>query len=473
LTYTSGKVSLGSTSPLWTALLSVGYLLHVPPLPWAFALGISSWLLLAWVSAALTMQLFPKERHVAFVVGLACLAEWHLAWAALSGLEIALFAFLSLLLIERHAAGAHPVWVGMIGGLLIWVRPEGIVLTGLLIGAVVIEGLVSGWRMARRPRRCRSVAGLVVGSALLWLPYVGLNLALSGQPLPNTFYAKQAEYQALLARPIWIRLWDVVRPPLVGAQVLLVPGFVWQATVGMRQLVGTVRKPSTRDKSGSCAGCQWLVLAWWVAYHVIYALRLPVGYQHGRYLMPSIPIMLVYGMVGTARWARLENGSRVARPLRARLGRVLRRVLVLAWCCLSVAFLVLGGRAFAEDVCTIQCEMVDVALWLRAHTQTTSLVAAHDIGAVGYWSERPLIDLAGLVTPEVIPYIRDEEQLLAFLVEQGADYVAVFPSWYPAMVRDDRLVRVYGTNCPLTRAQGGDNLAVYQINDRGGAAGSK
>jgi hypothetical protein len=131
----------------------------------------------------------------------------------------------------------------------------------------------------------------------------------------------------------------------------------------------------------------------------------------------------------------------------------------------------LGGRAFAEDVCTIQCEMVDVAMWLRDHTQATALVAAHDIGAIGYWSDRALIDLAGLVTPEVTPYIRDEERLLAFLIEQRTDYVAAFPSWYPAMVSDNRLIRVYCTGCPLTRAQGGDNMAVYRLDDRGGAVG--
>jgi hypothetical protein len=305
----------------------------------------------------------------------------------------------------------------------------------------------------------------------MWSSYVALNLAISGQVFPNTFYAKQAEYRALLARPIWIRLWDVVRHPLVGAQVLLVPGFAWQATIGLRRWVGSIYAPSIGDERGSRAGSHCLALAWWVVYHAIYALRLPVGYQHGRYLMPSIPIVLIYGIVGTARWARREHASGVMPSLRARLAGVLWRALVLALCCLSVAFLVLGGRAFAEDVCTIQCEMVDVALWLRDHTQATALIATHDIGAIGYWSDRSLIDLAGLVTPEVIPYIRDEQQLLAFLLKQGADYVATFPSWYPSMVGDDRFVRVYRTDCPLTRAQGGDNMAVYRLDGQSSTAG--
>jgi hypothetical protein len=128
-----------------------------------------------------------------------------------------------------------------------------------------------------------------------------------------------------------------------------------------------------------------------------------------------------------------------------------------------VAFLLLGGRAFATDVCVIQCEMVDVALWLRANTPPGSLIAAHDIGAIGYWSGRPLIDLAGLVTPEVVPILRDEEQLLTYLVERGAAYVVTFPSWYPSWGNDERLAVAYQTDCLVTRAQGGDNMAVYQV----------
>ena len=44
------------------------------------------------------------------------------------------------------------------------------------------------------------------------------------------------------------------------------------------------------------------------------------------------------------------------------------------------------------------------------NTPPDALIAAHDIGAVGYFGQRRLLDLAGLVSPEVIPFIRDEAQ---------------------------------------------------------------
>ena len=63
--------------------------------------------------------------------------------------------------------------------------------------------------------------------------------------------------------------------------------------------------------------------------------------------------------------------------------------------------------------------------------------------------------------------MRDEERLLAFILAQDARYLVTFPSWYPAMiaegVADGRLEQVYQTDCTVTRQQGGDNMAVYEI----------
>jgi hypothetical protein len=489
LALASEAASVGSTSPLWTALLALGYILGLAPHPWSTILGVSFWLLTAWTGMVLTRRLSPGQRSVAPWVGLACLLEWHLAWAAFSGMEITLAAFLSLWLLERYASRAHAFALGAIGGLLILARPEGIVLVALLALALVIEGLPAPRRPGRTWRRIVSaLADLSAGLALLLVPYLILNVVVSGQPLPNTFYAKQAEYRALLAQPIWARLWDVVRQPLIGAQVLLIPGFVWQAFSALRWAVREgqargVRASRTADEGDEARTAVrtlqqdadpvpeppsvvvvLLPLTWWAAYHLLYALRLPVSYQHGRYLMPVLPILLAYGLLGTAHWLRRWRVFHTDGPA---VTRVLGRALALALAVLFLAFLLLGARAYTDDTCIIQCEMVDVALWLRDHTPPGALVAAHDIGAIGYFSQRPLLDLAGLVTPQVIPVMRDEERLLEFILEQDARYLVTFPSWYPAMiaegVAEGHLEFVIQTNCPVTRQKGGDNMAVYRV----------
>jgi hypothetical protein len=483
--FAPGRPSTGSTSPLWTAMLSLGFLAGIAPAWWTYLLGLASWLLAAWTAAMLTRRLFPDQQGAAHWVGIACLLEWHLAWAALSGMEVMTFAFLSLLLLERTAARARPIWLGLIGGLLVLTRPEGIVLVALVALALAADGLgalfaghsrdeggqapVTLWRVLIIP-----LTGLVAGLALLVVPYVVLNATLAGQPFPNTFYAKQAEYRILLEQPLWKRLWRVARRVLVGAQVLLIPGFIAQA---LRELGRTLavlralrtpqpREQTSRDSVPSSAtptgmraqSVVLLPLAWWGVYHLIYALRLPVDYQHGRYLIPTIPVLIIYGVVGTWRWLQRPLPARESWQVADRVGR---RVLVLTLIVLAVGFLFLGGRAYTQDRCIIQREMVDVALWLRANTPPGALIAAHDIGAIGYWADRPLLDLAGLIDPGVIPLMRDEDLLLDYIVDRDARYLVTFPSWYPTMVADDRLEPTYPPED--RRSSERDPMTVYRI----------
>jgi len=90
----------------------------------------------------------------------------------------------------------------------------------------------------------------------------------------------------------------------------------------------------------------------------------------------------------------------------------------------------------------------------------------HDIGAVGYLVDRPLLDLAGLITPEVIPFMTDAQRLATWMAEEGADYVVFFADFSPTysqLASDPGLVQRYCTGYEWTRATGHENMCVYQI----------
>jgi hypothetical protein len=111
-------------------------------------------------------------------------------------------------------------------------------------------------------------------------------------------------------------------------------------------------------------------------------------------------------------------------------------------------------------VAIIESEMVDTARWVNQNTPAEALVAAHDIGALGYYGERQLVDLAGLISPEVIPFIRDEDRLKAFLDAREAEFLVTFPGWYPELVQwADPL---YSTQGRFSPQAGGENMAVYR-----------
>jgi hypothetical protein len=193
---------------------------------------------------------------------------------------------------------------------------------------------------------------------------------------------------------------------------------------------------------------------WMFAHIAVYALRLPVSYQHGRYLLPIIPIVLLYGVVGTALLAEWLK-ARSAKPA----ARLLRQVYVIAIVVIFVLYIPIGAAAFAMDVAIINGEMVAVAQWLDQNTPPDALIAAHDIGAIGYFTRRPILDLAGLISPEVIPFIRDEAKLGDWIRAKGAQYLVTFPGWYPQSSTSLGLTRLFAGSSLFSP----EHMTVYEI----------
>ena len=74
---------------------------------------------------------------------------------------------------------------------------------------------------------------------------------------------------------------------------------------------------------------------------------------------------------------------------------VLQKVWGITLVIVLTIFLVLGAvQAYALDVAIINTEMVATAKWIAANTPDDALIAAHDIGALGYYGQRNVLDLA-------------------------------------------------------------------------------
>jgi hypothetical protein len=196
----------------------------------------------------------------------------------------------------------------------------------------------------------------------------------------------------------------------------------------------------------------------WAALHVsAYALRLPVDYQHGRYLIPVLPVLLLLGTGGTL--------ALVQRARRSALGRVLTRSLALSLLLVTVGFWIIGARQYGADVRIINTEMVTSAKWVRANLAEEDLLAVHDIGAVGYFAPRSIFDLAGLVSPEIVPLFRDGEAIMELMCARGVAYMMVMPDQSPVLPDDPRLgeTPIFVTGAPYAPAAGGGNMAVFRL----------
>lgn len=443
-----GVVSGGSTAPLWTLLLAVGYALQVPYLWWTYGVGVLSFVLVGLMAHTLAQRLWPRLANGRY--SLVVLATWPLIWAAVSGMETLLFAGVGLLVLnmllcylKRPSDLRFVTALGAISGLLVLVRPDGAVL--LLLGFVALA--------FHRERRWRGVAVYGVAIAAIVVPYFLFNWRISGTIWPNTFYAKQTEYAALLNTPLIPRFLKLLYFTLGGpdsgvvgmsmAHWLLIPGLV---AAGWRAL-----EQDWRDRR-----IFYLIPLLWAGGHVaLYAWRLPLAFQHGRYLMASFPVWVLFGLAG---WQLLWDP--VALPMRIKW--ILTQVGQLTFYFLLLYFVVLGGRAYAQDVAFIENEMVRMARWVNENVPEDALVAAHDIGALGYFAERPLLDMAGLITPSIIPILNDETEMARYLKNNSVDYVITAPGWpYTEIVKNSSTVPIYSTNYPFTRQNGFNNMTIY------------
>ncbi|UCH59670.1 MAG: hypothetical protein JSV61_15845 [Anaerolineales bacterium] len=431
--YIPGEPSAGSTSPLWSGVLAVGHFLGLGPYIWTYLLG---WIFLAvLVGFGITIvgKFNISDTNLAVVTGIVLTFEWHLVWAAASGMETILFSCF-ILIILNALLRPNKSWfiIGALIGLCIYIRPDGLTLLGPVLFVLIAQ-------KNKLRKKLSSGLNFFVGVLLLFVPYLVANLLLSGSYWPNTYYAKHAEYSIELSDPLGWRLLEQFSLPLVGVGILLLPGFTYF-------LYHTIKNRSWEKLS---------LALWAIGFLVVYAVRLPVTYQHGRYVIPMMPVYFICALLGTFIWLK-PNAASITK-------RVLSKTLVVSGALILFAFWMLGARSYGNDVAIIESEMVNTANWIASDTEKDAIIAAHDIGALGYFGQRSLIDLAGLVSPDVIPFVRDEVRLAKYLDEQGVRYLVTFPGWYPLLINDLRIV--YQSKAPFAPQQGGENMRIYYWNE--------
>lgn len=430
--YIPGMPSAGSTSPLWTFLLVPGQWIGGAGIYiWTFVLGFACLVILALVGDRLFRLMVPTNTTWLPVAGLVLVSEWHLVWAAASGMETALYTAAILVIIYFTWREKSPAWVlGLLVGIAVWIRPDAITLLGPVAWMIIFQTDSNKNRLIR-------LGMMFLGAIIPIAAFLLFNRALSGNPWPTTFYAKQAEYAVLLQSSFFSRFFHIASLPLVGVGILLLPGFIFQ-------FWNIVKNRNWRLAA---------LMLWWLGYCVVYALRLPVAYQHGRYLIPAMPIYFLLGLSGSMTFFQMIK-------LAHRWKRRVKFAGIASVFLVSLVFLISGIRAYANDVAVIESEMVDTARWIQINTEPGALLAVHDIGAVGYFSERNFVDLAGLVSPEVIPFIRDEARLAEYLDTEQVDYLVAFPDWYRKLTQGKAVV--HQTTSGFSPTQGGTNMTVYR-----------
>ncbi len=458
LTYNPGEPVAGSTAPLWTAVLSILFLLPGPVTIWVKLVGIAITIAALHAVFVLGRELGLGTGLAAFATAMTALTSWIL-WAALSGMEIPLFVLLSLWGITLHLRekqrDAGSLWAFAALALSALARPEGF----LLVMLAGVDRMLQWDRSDTQELKLRIggwhavIKGVVAGLVLI-TPIVALNWSFSSSLLPTTFGAKSSGTIRLL--PDLRYLYEVVSV-FIRAQ----PYMLFLSLGGV---VVLVERLGTKRDRGLLPGL------WLVGLPLAYSMISPPGKyllgNFGRYFYPLFPILILLGTLAIARAAR-AMGSRItvgglALPLRAAV------MLLLFWPTVSTS--ALGAGRYIQAVANIEDGDVQMAKWLAERVDPRALLAVNDVGALKYFLPNRVVDLAGIIHPRVSGYIRDAKAsggdwrngVLRILEETRPDFLVIFPGWYPGLGSlNSGFVPLYELEIPDNIAMGGDRIVVY------------
>ena len=476
--FNAGDSVSASSAPLWTLALAGLHLLPVDTV-WA-AKGVGMLLLIACgIFTYLVGRGVGLQRDWAFVAGLATVTTPRLVWGAISGMEITLYAGLSTAAIwlylkrsgqTRPAVDSQssnqslPPAVVLLCSAASLARPECLLLFPLILGDLLLRrnatsgsGMTAGILSSWRP--CMLYAATLA-------PFAVFNLATIGHIFPNTYYAKVGSYGLFgaLARQDLIQIIKCFSYyPLLQLIELIQFSLENSVITTLGVVVGAC---VWGGKSGSGRFVLLLIIALPLVRGVVAPFKGPL-FQHGRYVAHLVPLLTIVGVLGLRevalflckRW-RVQGGS-----FRA------VRISWFLWAAVAAnaAWLQPGqAREYAGNVHDIQQMHVRMATWLAGNTPHDAVIATHDIGALGYFSGRRIIDTAGLVTPEVLPHLRPGEPadqgVLEFLRLAKPEYVVILPSWYPDLAHSKHLAPAHEVVLEKRSISAGDRLVAYQAN---------
>ncbi len=403
------RTTAGSTAPLFTLLEALLWFASRNEVLVGLGLGLAAHAAFLVAFARWALRRTGSAGWAAFAVTMVAL-DGRFGLLAVSGMETSLFllglslAFLAWSRDDARGAGAAL-------GATVWVRPEALVLAGVF----ALDALIA----RRAPRR--PATGLAALAALV-AAYVGFNWLTGHTAFPNTLAAKAAYYAG---KPFTAFLSDDVAATVAGG---------WMAMLPLALLVAAFELRPPRDGAGAAPRASVRAeLGWALALVLAYAVVLPYSHRFNRYLVPALPALAIAGAVGMrelAGWAAGPARGGAARPWARSLAPLL---VVVPLAVQAFTFAPFLGEYAAFSRYHLD-RHVRAGRWLAQHTPANAVIATHDVGAIAFHARRPIVDMAGLVTPEVVPHLLkpDYAAFLARLFEaRGVTHLAVLESWQP------------------------------------------
>jgi arabinofuranosyltransferase len=419
--YNAGQRVLGTTTPLYTGLMSLAWLLGLRDLP-SVALVLNT-----LADAGITALLYWMGRRLSGSRVLA--AGVALAWAvspmsvtfAGGGMETSVIILLLVASFATYVAGRSRLSAGLMA-LAVLTRPDALIAAGLLFADMGLRPLLArdGGSLSRRLRRLPWAEAAIFGAILA--PWIIFATAYFGSPLPQSVQAKVRAYN-LDQFSALIRLLQHLSTPFFEHEVF---GRFWPA-IGfflymLLYLIGGLRQVR-------CLGRTLPHVLYPLAYVVVFSAANPLIFRW--YLAPPLPFYFLGILVGLhGILSDVARGLGFARRLGGkRVGEWATSLVILLLLLSSLSAYTLdpdhGLDRPAPEMAWYKLELLyrQAAELVKPRLQPGDVVAAGDIGAVGWFTGAPILDTVGLISPEAVPYYPLDPSLMVINYAMSPDLI--------------------------------------------------
>ena len=302
-------------------------------------------------------------------IGLAVYPTFPLLLSTL-GSETPLYLALCLAAFVAYAKQRYPA-CAIFTALAVLTRPD-----GLLLGVVFASDFL--WR-TRRPLPWKAIF-LFVALSLPWFIFAWMYF---GSPLPATLAAKQHQASMEISQ-------GFIPGFLTVAQWYTGLWYIWlEALLALIGAIGVI-------VAWRIARHWLLLLAWTLFYFLAYGV-LGVS-RYFWYYAPLVPGILAACGLGLTVLERLGSKLFAGRRLLGPLTMPLLSGVICAALAAGQAYYLWEGRQFQDS----RAEVYRAAgEWLQGNTPPDASIGAFEVGIIGYFAQRPMIDFAGLIQPAI------------------------------------------------------------------------
>ncbi len=382
--YNEGQQVLGTTTPLFTLILSALALAKISPPNAAFLISM----ICSGATACIIYRFACSLRFTTWaIIPVIVYALWPRSLPAdTGGMETALFTLLVTAGFYFQHKRLDFYAIGM-ATLATVTRPEGVLLLGLLV-------LYNWWQHKYRWLSYAIIPLLIIG------PWLAFEWYYFGTIIPNSAAGKLALYSrfgtlSVVDTVIYLMGWHTPGGWLIT--IAAVFGGYW---LNKKQNFG------------------WLEIIWILS--MIAFFTASRARMFSWYVVPIYPVLILFA---TAMLPLLAYKFKLSA---ARLPTARLAVAVLV----GLALLARDYKpmAYYKDTQQATTQMHQaVGIYLALHGQRDDLVAAEDIGYMGYYSKLRILDRDGLVSPEAIPYNRSGDYF-GLINDYHPDWVVAAPN---------------------------------------------